>query len=250
VSLRTVKLVVEYDGTGLAGWQRQDNAVTVQQRLEEALEEQLSEPIKTVAAGRTDAGVHAEGQVASFRTASTMPLDGIHHGTNTRLPEAVAIRDAEEVAEDFHARKSALGKIYRYRILQRRCRSPLAERFCWRIAAPLDERRMVEAASHLVGRHDFSSFRNTGSVETGPVRTLRRLDIRREEDYLAMEFEADGFLYRMVRNLVGTLVQAGHGRVEPEEVGEILAARDRTLAGPAAPARGLCLVEVLYGNED
>jgi tRNA pseudouridine38-40 synthase len=250
VSLRVVRLTLEYDGTDLAGWQRQDNAATVQQHLEEALEEQLGEPVKTVAAGRTDAGVHAEGQVVSFRTKSDMPLDGIRHGTNSLLPGSIAIRDAADVPPGFHAQKSAVGKIYRYRILARRDRSPLAERFAWRIAKTLDEEAMAAAAAWLVGRHDFSSFRNAGSVETDPVKDLRRLDIRRADEYLAFELEADGFLYRMVRNLVGTLVQAGHGALSPEAVGEILAARDRTVAGPAAPARGLCLVEVIYGNED
>lgn len=249
MSHRTIRLTLEYDGTDHAGWQRQDNAGTVQQCLEDALADQLGETVKTVAAGRTDAGVHAEGQVVSFRANSDMPIAGIHHGTNTKLPRSIAIQNAADVPPGFHAQKSSIGKVYRYRILTSRSPSPLRERFAWRIGRDLDEGAMRTAAAFLIGTHDFTSFRNAGSVETGPVRTLRRLDIETAGDYLSMEFEADGFLYRMVRNLVGTLMLAGYEQILPGRVEEILAARDRQLAGPAAPARGLCLVEVFYGND-
>jgi len=249
VSRRTVKLVLEYDGTGFSGWQRQADRSTVQEVLEDALSDHLGERIVTVAAGRTDAGVHAAGQVVSFRTTSSVPAEGIRHGANARMPASVAIRCATDVRPDFHAQRDAVAKHYRYRILVSRVRRPLSRRYATRIRTPLDEGRMVQAASHLLGTHDFSSFKNAGSVETCPVRTLRRLDIARECAYLSLEFEADGFLYRMVRNLVGTLILVGRGSLDPEEVGRILAARDRTAAGPAAPARGLCLVEVFYGND-
>ena len=250
MSRRTVKLVIEYDGTDFAGWQRQDNRITVQEVLEGALSDHLGERIVTVASGRTDAGVHAAGQVVSFRTTSDVPPEGIQHGANARLPVTVAIRSASDVGPDFHAQRSAVAKHYRYRIFNRRVRGPLARRFAARVGTPLDEKRMARAATHLLGTHDFSSFRNAGSVETSPVRTLRRLDIQRQGEYLALEFEADGFLYRMVRNLVGTLLLVGRGSLDPDEVGAILARRDRGAAGPAAPARGLCLVEVFYGNDD
>jgi len=250
VSRRTVKLVLEYDGTDFAGWQRQDNRITVQEVLEGALSDHLGERIVTVAAGRTDAGVHAAGQVVSFRTTSGVPPEGIQHGTNSRLPETVSIRSAADVDPDFHAQRSAVAKHYRYRVFNRRVRGPLARRYAARIGRPLDAARMVRAAPHLLGKHDFSSFRNSGSVDTSPVRTLRRLDIDRKGEYLSLDFEADGFLYRMVRNLVGTLLLVGRGSLDPDEVGTILSRRDRGAAGPAAPARGLCLVEVFYGNDD
>lgn len=249
MSRRTVKLVIEYDGEGFGGWQRQDNRITVQQVLEEALSAHLGEKIVTVAAGRTDAGVHALGQAVSFRTVSAVPLRGVLHGGNARLPDTVVIRVAEDVDPGFHAQRDATGKHYRYRILTDRIRRPVAGRYATRIGVPLSEARMGEAAGLLIGTHDFSSFRNAGSVETSPVRTLRRLDITREGEYLSLDFEADGFLYKMVRNLVGTLLLVGRGRFEPEMVGEILRAADRRRAGPAAPPGGLCLVRVFYGND-
>lgn len=243
---RTLRLVLEYEGTRYGGWQRQADVPTVQQTLEEALRDLLGERVATVAAGRTDAGVHAEGQVVSFRTASRLPAAGILGGTNARLPEDVALRSAEDAEAGFHAQRDARGKHYRYRILNRRTPAPLRRRTAWRVPRALDRDRMAAAAAPLLGRHDFRAFRNAGSVVGDPVRTLRRLDIRDDGEYLCIEVEGDGFLYRMVRNLVGTLVAAGDGRIAPEAVREILASRDRRRAGPAAPAHGLCLVEVFY----
>ena len=243
---RTVKLVLEYDGTDFRGWQRQSEDRTVQQTLEEALAAQLSEKVSVVGAGRTDSGVHAAGQVASFRTTCTIPPEGIAFGTNSRLPRDVAVLSAADVPPDFHAQRSATRKHYRYSILNRRVRSPLAGRTALEVAAPLDDARMVEAAAHLIGRHDYTSFRNAGSVETSPVRTVSRLDITRSGEYLAIDVEGDGFLYKMVRNLVGTLMMVGVGKLTPVEAGWILEQRDRRRAGPAAPAHGLCLVEVSY----
>jgi tRNA pseudouridine38-40 synthase len=244
--LRTLKLTLEYEGTRYGGWQRQANRVTVQQVLEEALADLVDEEVKTVAAGRTDSGVHAEGQVVSFLTRSRFPARAFVFGVNARLPEDVAVLAAEEAAEGFHAQRDAKGKLYRYRILNRETPAPLSERFCHRVPEPLDAGRMADAAARLVGRHDFSAFRNAGSVPGSAVRCVDRLDIERLDDYISIETGGDGFLYRMVRNLVGTLILAGRGRLSPEEVGGILASRDRSRAGPTAPARGLCLVEVFY----
>ena len=243
---RVVKLTVAYDGTAYAGWQRQANGVSVQEVLQTALSDLFAEPTVIVGAGRTDAGVHARGQVASFRTGSKIPPRGVMGGTNARLPDDVAVVRAEDAPAGVHARRDATGKLYRYVILNRSAPSPLDRFHTHRVAAHLDEGRMASAAALLTGRHDFSSFRNAGSVEGSAVRTLRRLDIDRSGEYISISPEGDGFLYRMVRNLVGTLLVVGRGDLEPQAVAEILEARDRRRAGPAAPARGLSLVEVYY----
>ena len=244
--LRVVRLTVEYDGTDYAGWQRQDALPTIQETLETALSTQLGERVVVVGAGRTDAGVHARGQVASFRTGSAIPIEGVIHGTNALLPGAIAITDAADAEPGFHARRDAKGKHYRYLVLNRRAPSPLAERFAHRVAPPLDVAAMRAAAGALPGTRDWSSFRNAGSVEGSAVRTVTRLDIERDGEYVSVDVEGDGFLYKMVRNLVGTLLLVGRGRWAPEAVREALDARDRRKAGPAAPARGLTLVEVYY----
>lgn len=243
---RTIKLTVEYDGTDFAGWQRQAGEISVQQVLEEALAVPLGVPVTVVASGRTDAGVHAAGQVASLRTSSDTPLAGVIHGTNSALPRGIAVLDAEEVAPEFHARKSARGKHYRYRILNRGIRSPLGERYASWIRDELDVGRMAEAAGVLIGTHDYSAFRNAGSFEGSAVRTLSRIDIVREGNFIAIDVVGDGFLYKMVRNLVGTLVLAGRGKLATSEVESILSGGDRRCAGPTAPPQGLCLVEVYY----
>ncbi len=244
---RTVRLLVEYDGTDFSGWQRQAGDRSVQAVLEDALSAHLGGRIVTVAAGRTDAGVHAAGQVVSFRTESRVPARGIVHGTNALLPPDVVILSADDAPPDFHACRDARAKHYRYRALDREIRSPLGERYAARVRGPLDVAAMDGAAAVLRGRHDFSSFRSAGSVVGDPVRELRELAVYRQGDGIVFDFRGDGFLYRMVRNIVGTLLQAGRGRLTPGQVEAVLAARDRRRAGPTAPACGLCLMEVFYG---
>jgi tRNA pseudouridine38-40 synthase len=243
-----VKLTVEYDGTDYAGWQRQADRPTIQQHLEEALSAQLGEEVSLVGAGRTDAGVHARAQAASFRTRSDMPVEGIWHGSNVRLPDSIAILAAEDAPGGFHAQRDATSKHYRYSILVRPVRAPLAERYALRVRGPLDVPAMREAAAGVPGRRDWSSFRNAGSVEGSAVRTVTRLDITRDGEYVLVDVEGDGFLYKMVRNLVGTLLEVGRGKRRPEELPEILEAKDRRRAGPTASPRGLTLVEVRYGT--
>ncbi len=247
--MRKLKLILEYDGTGYSGWQAQDNADTVQVRVERALGEVLRERVRLHGAGRTDAGVHARGQVAHFETASALPPENIRRGANTHLPPEIAILAAEEAGPDFHARYSARWKIYRYRILVRDTRSPLERHRAWQVAPPLDPARMREAAGLLTGRRDFAAFAASGSPIKDTVRELSRLEIGEEGEELTLEFRADGFLYRMVRNITGTLVEAGKGKLSAREVSAILRSRDRTRAGPTAPARGLCLEEVGYGGQ-
>jgi len=246
--MRKLKLTLEYDGTGYGGWQVQANADTVQGRVEAALREVLREEVRIHGAGRTDAGVHALGQVAHFETASALPAENILKGANTHLPPDIVILKAEEADLDFHARYSARSKTYRYRILLREVRSPLERFRALRVAPPLDLERMRSAAKPLTGRHDFAAFAAAGGSVKETVRNLTHLEIKEEGDGLTLEFRGDGFLYRMVRNLVGTLLEVGKGNLSVEEVSGILRSRDRTQAAPTAPACGLYLVRVDYGE--
>ena len=245
--MRHIRLVVEYDGSQLHGWQRQDNAPTVQQHLEEALGKLLTHETQVVGASRTDAGVHARGQVASFRTERPIPLHGIRRGLNSLLPEAIAVRDASEVPEDFHPRFSATGKHYRYTILTRPERSPRWRDRAWHHPELLDVAAMQEGARALIGEHDFAAFRAAGCTAKT---TMRRVDsiamTRRPSHLLEVDIRGNAFLRQMVRILVGTLTEVGTGRRTPGQVAEILASKDRTKAGITAPAHGLELMEVRY----
>jgi tRNA pseudouridine38-40 synthase len=246
--MRKIKLILEYDGIRYSGWQVQENSDTIQRRVEAALQEVLREEVRVHGAGRTDAGVHALGQVAHFETGSFLPADNILKGANTHLPPDIVIRKAEEADGDFHARYSARSKVYRYRILVREARSPLAHHRALRVAPPLDRERMRAAARVLIGRYDFAAFSAAGSLVKETVRTLLRLNITGEGEVCDLEFEADGFLYRMVRNITGTLLEVGKRKLTAEKVAGILRSRDRKRAGPTAPAHGLYLVEVRYGE--
>ncbi len=245
--MRNIKLIIEYDGTGYHGWQVQPDSPTIQGILEEKIGVITGERISLIASGRTDAGVHALGQVANFRTESQIPLCGIKRGVNSLLPDDIVIRRAEEANEDFHARFSAKSKLYEYRILNSPVSSPLERNFSWHVAQRLDLGRMRRAGEMLLGTHDFSSFRSAHSDNLNPVRTLMALEIRKSRNHMiAIRMRANAFLKQMVRNIVGTLVEVSRGRIEPEDFREILDARDRTKAGMAAPPYGLFLAEVEY----
>jgi tRNA pseudouridine38-40 synthase len=244
--VRTIKLTLEYDGTDYVGWQVQPNGRSIQAELERALSKLLKEPVKVTGAGRTDSGVHARGQVASFTTARAVPLRAFVAGVSALLPRDIAVVDAEEREPGFDARRSARGKIYRYRIVNRPVRAPLERRWCWEIFRPLDVDAMSRAAGALVGRHDFSAFRASDCEAATTVREVRRLEVGREGERLVIEIEATAFLKHMVRNIVGTLAEVGLGKRQPGSVEQVLASRDRTLAGVTAPAHGLCLEKVFY----
>lgn len=239
---RNFRSRVAYDGTRYAGFQVQRNAPTVQAELERALATICGEAIRTVGAGRTDAGVHATGQVISFRSATGLDGASIGRGVNALLPADIAIADVEEAGEDFHARYSATGRTYEYRIRNAPQREPLERgREHW-LPRPLDVAAMERASGMLVGRHDLSAF----AIGPGGTRTVRRAAWSREGTLLRFVIEADGFLRGMVRGIVGTLLWVGRGRIGTEAFAGILEGRDRSLAGPSAPAAGLCLVEVRY----
>jgi len=245
--MRNIKLTIEYDGTGYHGWQIQQNSPTIQGILQEKIGVITGEGISLIGSGRTDAGVHAIGQVANFRTESGISLEAIKRGVNSLLPDDIAIRRAEEVSDDFHARFSARSKLYEYRVLNSSVPSPIERNFSWHVSRRLDLGEMRKAAQMLLGTHDFSSFRSAQSDNLNPVRTLMTLEIRKRRNHMiSIRVRANAFLKQMVRNVVGCLVDVGRGKLDPEDLGEILDARDRTEAGMAAPPHGLFLVKVEY----
>ncbi len=244
--MRRIRLVLEYDGTDYCGWQRQDNGLAVQQVLEEKLGEMTGEAVSVRGAGRTDAGVHAEGQVAAFSTETRIPVKGFHLGLNALLPRDIAVVAADEVPADFDPLRHARGKLYRYRIWNARSPSPLRARTAWHLPVPLDADAMQAAAAPLVGKHDFRAFRAADCERTNTVRLMRRLAVARSGDEVTVEAEATAFLKNMVRILVGTLADAGRGRCTPADVAAVLAGADRRRAGPTAPPHGLALVRVDY----
>jgi tRNA pseudouridine38-40 synthase len=244
---RNIRLLLEYDGTRYHGWQRQAEALTIQHVLEEALERLTGEKIALIGSGRTDAGVHARGQVANCRTGSLIPLQAFHKGLNSLLPRDIAVLEATDAPPEFHARKSARAKTYEYRILNRPTRSPLAHHYAWWIDVPLGLAAMAGAAAALPGEHDFTAFRASGSDNLNPVRRVLRAEWRQEPGgWLVFTITATGFLRGMVRSLVGTLVEAGRGKAPATILAELLESGARHLAGPTAPPQGLYLVEVSY----
>ncbi len=244
--MRNIKLVVAYDGTAYHGFQRQDNALTVQQVLEEAIGTIMNEPVKITGAARTDAKVHAFGQVVNFKTTAKIPLTNIPRAVQSRLPDDITIKTAEQVNNDFHARYSAHSKKYRYQIYQAKPSDPFLRNFTWHIRQGLDIEAMDQAARLIEGRHDFSAFRASGSAPVNPVRTMFFSRVTCQERIIVYEVWGTGFLYHMVRNIVGTLVDIGMKRITLPQFQNILISRQRALAGITAPPQGLFLQEVLY----
>jgi tRNA pseudouridine38-40 synthase len=263
--MRNIRIELSYDGTDFSGWQRQPDRPTIQGCLETTLGRMLGESVRICGSGRTDAGVHAFGQVANFKTCSAIPPRNLVKALNDVLPPTVRVRAAQEVADDFHARYTVRSKTYRYRILQTPVCSPFLGRFVWHYPYELSQGAMAEAARLVAGEHDFTSFAASpggGEEVEGPdtlpanqttsspsnVRTIfsSRIVWRPRLALLSYEVCGSGFLHHMVRNLVGTLVEIGRGKLTPRDMLRILEARDRRLAGPTAPAQGLCLMKVEY----
>ena len=243
---RNIALLLEYDGLPFHGWQVQPGVPTVQEELQRALREVTGEEIAVKGSGRTDAGVHACGQVANFRTRSRLRTRDFSGALNALTPAAVAVLDAVEVDSSFDAQYSANRKTYRYLLLARSAPSPLAAGRCWQVPFPLDLDAMRKAGGEFVGKHDFSAFRSAGCASRDPQRTLSALNVSRRGDWIAVQLSADGFLRQMVRNIVGTLVDIGRGRFAAAAAGRILRSRDRSNAGVAAPPEGLYLHSVAY----
>ena len=243
---RNLRIVVEYDGTAFSGWQRQPGMRTVQGCLEDAIRDMTGETVFVRGAGRTDAGVHAEAQVASFPLEARIPTGGLLRGLNSILPPDVAITDVADADAAFDARFSARGKIYRYVVWNHLVRSPRRARTSWHVRSPLDMTVMREAAAALVGEHDFRAFRASDCERRTTRRIVRRLDVFRQGPEVVFEVEATAFLKNMVRILVGTLVDIGRGRLGPDTVGRMLEIGDRAAGGMTAPAQGLTLVRIIY----
>jgi tRNA pseudouridine38-40 synthase len=241
------KLTIEYDGSAYHGWQRQLGARTIQAEIEQALSTMIRQPVTLIGAGRTDAGVHARGQVANFRCQTALTANIFQKGLNSLLPEDVVIRQCCEVAADFHARYSAKSKQYAYHITNRPVRVAIGRQYAWHVLKPLDLQVMQAVVPHLVGTHDFRSFEGVGSPRQHSRRHVIQARLQQtEQSMLVFEIEADGFLRYMVRNIVGTLVAVGLGKLSPEDFPRIIAARDRAQAAATAPAHGLFLMEVRY----
>lgn len=257
--MRNIALLVSYDGTGYNGYQSQPGGNTIQDRLEFALQMLAGEPIRVHGSGRTDAGVHALGQVVSFRTESRIPIDRWALALNSRLPDDIVIRAAAEVPDGFHARHSAIGKTYRYAIDSSRFPNVFERQYTFHHPTPLRFDAMRQALVHLVGEHDFSSFTSPHSTQPSHVRTIYEAKLETEPGIDGQETNGrgrsclyvtgSGFLYNMVRIIAGTLMQVGEGKREPDDVARILAARDRSKAGPTAMPHGLTLMRVEYGPE-
>ncbi len=242
----TIKLILEYDGTAYAGWQRQLKQPTIQETVETAIEGVTQTKVSVAGAGRTDAGVHAIGQVASLQIDRDMTPREWTRALNAHLPETIAARSAAIMPDSFHARHSAKSKLYEYRILNRPDRPAVDRHYCWHVYKPLNDAAMNQAAMALIGSHDFSSFETQPTENDDPICHILRLTVFRQGEHLRVEAYADRFLKQMVRSIVGTLVEVGLGKRQPDSLKTILNARDRSAAGKTAPPQGLFLVHVDY----
>ncbi len=243
---RNVKLTIQYDGVNYSGWQNQPGKKTIEGELQRAISELTGILTKVNGASRTDAGVSALGQVANFIVDSPIPTENFVKAINHRLPRDIVITEVVEVDLDFDASGSAKSKLYRYTIFTGKNRNVLKTRNCWHRPNRLDVAAMDAAAQILVGTHDFKSFAAAADKRESSIRTVTQCKVTQEEKWIYIDIEADRFLYNMVRNIVGTLVEIGRGRWKPENIKEILEAKDRTAAGPTAPPEGLCLMEIRY----
>lgn len=244
--MKNVKIVIEYDGTLYSGWQKQKNAITIQEVLEKTLYSVTGEIINVLGSSRTDAGVHARGFVGNFYTESKIPVDRFKDVLNGRLPKDIVIQDSKEVDLGFHSRFCSKGKTYSYTILNGGQRSAIGRNYAFYYRKKLDIHAMREATSLVIGTHDFSAFKSTGGSAKTDVRTITNFELVTKKDYVIFYITGNGFLYNMVRIIMGTLIQVGLGKIESQSVKDIIFSKDRNMAGPCLPANGLCLEKVYY----
>lgn len=244
--MRNVKLTIEYDGTNYGGWQRQKNSASIQQCIEEAITALTGKRTTITGSSRTDAGVHAKGQVANFLTDTTIPCSKLPFAINSRLPKDICILEAEDMPMEFHSRYDSKGKRYSYTILNRRVPPAYMRNYVAHCPYNLDYRAMEDSIGAFLGTHDFAAFRSTGSSAKTSIRTVRDIQLVKQGDIIRLYIEADGFLYNMVRIIAGTLIDVGLGKIAPSSIPYIIDSRDRNMAGITAPAAGLCLEKVFY----
>lgn len=244
--MKNIKLTIEYDGTNYSGWQKQPNANTIQEEIEKAIEKAIGEKITIIGAGRTDSGVHGKGQVANFITDSSIPGAKFKYAINRYLPEDITIIGSKEVEKSFHSRYDSLGKKYKYLIYNAPIKSPLLRNYTYYVPYKLDFQKMNEAKDYFIGKHDFAAFMASGSDVDDTVRNIYYDSLNTCNNIIVFEIYGDGFLYNMVRIIVGTLVDVGIGKISPQDIIDILKSRDRKNAGHTAPPEGLYLEKVCY----
>ena len=244
--MKNIKLTIEYDGSNYFGWQKQNNKETVQETIERAILAVTGEKINLTGSSRTDTGVHAKGMVANFKTNTSIPPNKIKFALNNKLPDDIVIINSEEVSEDFHSRYNSKGKTYCYTIINRRDRLALGRNYAYQFKWDLDIERMKSACKYFLGEHDFCAFMSSGSSVKTTVRTINELYIENNKDEIKIFISANGFLYNMVRIIVGTLIMVGIGKISDKDIINIIESKDRTKAGACVPANGLTLEKVYY----
>ena len=244
--MRNIKLTIEYDGTSYGGWQKQKNNRTIQQCIEEAIKLLTGEDVELIGSSRTDAGVHAKGMVANFITNSQIPADKFREAINTKLPDDIGIIKSEEVDRNFHSRYDSKGKTYCYTLVNRYEKVCIGRNYVYQVRDELNYNLMKEAAKYFLGKHDFKAFKTNGSSVKTSVRTINGLELELKGDVIKIFVSADGFLYNMVRIIVGTLIEVGKGKIKPEDIESIIRNGDRSKAGPCVPPNGLVLEKVFY----
>ena len=244
--MRNIKIIIEYDGKGFNGWQKQPNKLNIQGEIERAIEEITGESIDLIASGRTDAGVHSLGQTANFKTESKIPIEKIPIAINSKLKQSIIIKSAEEVDERFHSRYNVKSKKYRYTINNSKYGSAIYRNVEYHFPIKLNIENMQKAAKYFEGEHDFKAFKASGTSSKSSVRKIYKAEVIKNEDRIYIELTGNGFLYNMVRIISGTLLDVGSGKIAPEEIKNIIETKDRKLEGKTLPPQGLCLVEVNY----
>ncbi len=244
--MRNIKITLEYDGTNYCGWQRQKNAITIQQCIEDSISQITGDNTEVIGCSRTDAGVHARGFVANFFTKSKIPAEKFKYAINSNLPKDIVILTSEEADNNFHARYNCLGKTYSYTILNRKIPSAIDRNYVYHVKNRLNIDYMMEASEYFIGTHDFEAFKSKGSSVKTSIRTINSMEIKNKDHIIKIYVSADGFLYNMVRIIVGTLIDIGENKIEPRDVESIIKSKDRNRAGMVVPSSGLCLEEVFY----